>query len=277
METQYPAQPNPDFDVWVQGFTARAAARGISSATLVAAFRNVGYLPAVIDKDRHQTEVTRSLQDYLAIAASDERISMGQSALAQNAGLFDAITARYGVDKTAVAAIWGMESFYGTRRGSVPVISALATLAFDGRRGPFFESQLFAALRILEHGDVSVAGMTGSWAGAMGHTQFIPTTYLAFAVDFQGDGRRDIWGEDPSDALASTANYLAKSGWVQGQPWGQEVLLPPGVAARAGHSGGSADWQALGVTGARGEPLRDHGSATLLLPACPRTLPHFEL
>ena len=266
-ENQYPAQANPAFDAWVQSFKRQAAARGISAGTLDMAFRNAGYLPGVIDKDRHQTEFARSLQDYLAIAASNDRISLGQAALAQNAGLFAAITARYAVDQTIVAAIWGLESYYGTRRGSVPVVSALATLAFDGRRGPFFESQLIAALRILDHGDIGVSGMTGSWAGAMGHTQFIPTTYLQFAVDFQGDGRRDIWGDDPSDALASTANYLARSGWVQGQPWGQEVRLPTGFdTSQAGKTRTTADWQAAGMMGAGGGGVPDHGPGTLLLP-----------
>ena len=265
-QTQYPAVANPDFDVWVTGFKARAEARGVTVATVDRAFRNAGYLPDVIDKDRHQTEFTRTLQDYLAIAGSDARIAMGQAGLAQYAGLFSAITARYDVDTPIIAAIWGLESFYGTRRGTVPVIAALATLAFDGRRGAFFESQLMAALRILDHGDVSPEAMTGSWAGAMGHTQFIPTTYLEFAVDFQGDGRRDIWGDDPTDALASTANYLAKAGWARGQPWGQEVAVPAGAAAHAGHSGSKTDWQNLGVTRADGGALADHGPGVLIMP-----------
>jgi membrane-bound lytic murein transglycosylase B len=130
-----------------------------------------------------------------------------------------------------VAAIWGLESFYGERRGDVPVISATSTLAFDGRRGAFFEKQLIAALKILQNGDISPAKMTGSWAGAMGHTQFIPTSYEAFAVDFNGDGRRDIWSDDPADALASAAAYLARNGWSRGTKWGGE--------AGAGATGGN--------------------------------------
>jgi membrane-bound lytic murein transglycosylase B len=198
-------------------------AKGISAATVERAFSRVGFLPDVVDRDRNQTEFTRTLEDYLSIAASDERVSKGRAALARHSAVLSQIEARYGVEAEVVTAIWGLESFYGERRGDVPVISALSTLAYDGRRGAFFESQLIAALKILQNGDTSPEQMTGSWAGAMGHTQFIPTSYLLFAVDFRGDGRRDIWSEDPTDALASTAAYLAKSGWARGVRWGNEV------------------------------------------------------
>ena len=174
-------------------------------------------------RDRNQTEFKRSLEDYLSIAASDERISKGRAAYAQHRTTLNALEAKYGVDAEIIAAIWGLESFFGERRGDVPVVSATSTLAFDGRRGSFFEKQLIAALKILQNGDISAAKMTGSWAGAMGHTQFIPTSYQAFAVDFTGDGRRDIWSEDPTDALASAAAYLSKNGWQRGTPWGGEV------------------------------------------------------
>ena len=150
-------------------------------------------------------------------------MSKGRAALARHGNVLSRIESQYGVPAHVVTAVWGLESYYGERRGDVPVISALATLAFDGRRGSFFESQLIAALRILENGDITPERMTGSWAGAMGHTQFIPTSYLSYAVDFTGDGRRDIWSEDPTDALASTAAYLNRAGWVRGQPWGGEV------------------------------------------------------
>ena len=264
------AVANPDFEVWVSGFKARAQAQGISAATVDSGFRSVGYLPGVIEKDRSQTEFARSLQDYLAITASDARIAMGQQVLQQYSGLFSAIEAKYGVEKQVVAAVWGVESFYGTKRGTVPVISALSTLAFEGRRGTFFERQLIAALKILQSGDVGVAGMTGSWAGAMGHTQFIPTSYLAYAVDFNGDGRRDIWSDDPEDSLASTASYLAKSGWSFGQPWGVEVRLPSGFdVALAGklRARSATDWGSLGVTSANGDRLSDHGAGSVILPA----------
>ena len=229
-EAQFPAQPNPAFDAWVEGFKGRATAKGISGATVNRAFQSVGFLPGVIERDRNQTEFTRSIEDYLAIAASAERVSKGRAAMTAQSGTLAAIEARYGVEPQVVAAVWGLESYFGERRGSVPVMSALSTLAFDGRRGAFFEQQLIAALKILQNGDTTPERMTGSWAGAMGHTQFIPTSYLLFAVDFTGDGRRDIWAEDPTDALASTAAYLAKSGWTHGQPWGVEVRVPAGFA-----------------------------------------------
>ena len=252
------AVPNAGWDAWVDGFKDRAVGRGISQGTIDAAFRSAGYLPEVIDKDRNQTEFKRSLEDYLNIAASDERVSLGRQKYAQYAATLSAIEGRYGVEGHVVAAVWGLESFFGTRRGNVPVVSALSTLAYDGRRGEFFESQLVAALRILQAGDVSVTAMTGSWAGAMGHTQFIPTSYLEFAVDFTGDGRRDIWNEDPSDALASTAAYLNHSGWTKGLPWGMEVTLPVGFNAGLlgrGKGKSAAEWGALGV--------RSAGDATL--------------
>lgn len=215
--------PNAGYDAWVAAFRTRAGQYGLSDATVAMAFRSAGYLPGVITRDRNQTEFSRSLEDYLSIAVSDERVAKGRAAFAAHRATLSALESRYGVDATVIAAIWGLESFYGERRGAVPVVSATSTLAYDGRRGAFFESQLVAALKILQNGDTTPAAMTGSWAGAMGHTQFIPTTYLAHAVDFTGDGRRDIWSADPSDALASTANYLAESGWQRGLGWGGEV------------------------------------------------------
>ncbi|KIC50484.1 lytic murein transglycosylase [Tateyamaria sp. ANG-S1] len=215
--------PNAAYDAWVASFRSRAEGQGISQSTLNAAFRGTGYLPGVVRRDRNQTEFTRTLEDYLAITASDERISKGRAAFDRHRSTLNAVEARYGVPANIVTAIWGLESFYGERRGDVPVISATSTLAFDGRRGAFFERQLVEALRILQSGDVTPANMTGSWAGAMGHTQFIPTSYQTFAVDFTGDGRRDIWSDDPSDSLASTAAYLSRNGWQSGQSWGREA------------------------------------------------------
>jgi lytic murein transglycosylase len=262
------AVPNPAFDAWAAGFRARAASRGISEATLSAAFRGAGYLPGVIERDRNQAEFTRSLEDYLSIAASDDRISLGRQMLARHAGVLSQIESRFGVQPHVITAFWGLESFYGTRRGEVPVISALSTLAYDGRRGAFFESQLFAALRILQSGDVNPAAMTGSWAGAMGHTQFIPTSFLEYAVDFGGDGRRDIWADDPADALASTANYLARSGWQRSRPWGLEVRVPEGFAGPLGRGSAQsvAAWTAAGFRAADGAALQDHGPGAVLVP-----------
>jgi lytic murein transglycosylase len=268
--TRFRMVPNPAFDAWVAAYKARAAARGISADTLARAFRSAGYIPEVIEKDRSQTEFTRSIQDYLAIAASDERISKGRAALQRHGATLRAIESRYNVEPNVVAAVWGLESRYGERRGDIPVISSTATLAFDGRRGAFFEKQLTAALKILQNGDTTPDRMTGSWAGAMGHTQFIPTSYELFAVDFTGDGRRDIWSDDPTDALASTAAYLNRSGWKHGQPWGVEVQLPSGFNAGLtgrGSTRSTADWAALGVRDMNGRPVPDHGPASIIIPA----------
>lgn len=216
------AVPNAGWDTWVAGFKSRAVSSGISSGTVSQAFARAGFLPDVIDRDRNQTEFSRTLEEYISIAASDERIAKGRANFARYRSTLANIESRYGVEANIVTAVWGLESMFGERRGNVPVISALSTLAYEGRRGAFFESQLIAALQILQNGDISADRMTGSWAGAMGHTQFIPTSYLGYAVDFTGDGRRDIWSDDPTDALASTAAYLARSGWKRGQAWGGE-------------------------------------------------------
>ena len=221
----------------------------------------------MIEKDRNQTEFKRSTEDYLNIAASDERVALGRSKYAAYSGVLTALQSRYGVDAQIIAAVWGLESFFGTRRGNVPVVSALSTLAYEGRRGEFFEGQLTAALRILQRGDTTAGQMTGSWAGAMGHTQFIPTSYLEFAVDYTGDGRADIWGEDPTDALASTAAYLSRSGWQAGVPWGMEVLLPAGFNISLlgrGKGKSAAEWSSLGVRSATGQAL---AAGSIITPA----------
>ncbi|EDZ41597.1 MAG: lytic murein transglycosylase [Rhodobacteraceae bacterium] len=215
-------QPNAGYDAWVASFKNRASGYGLSSATIAAGFRGTGYLPGVVKRDRNQTEFKRSLEDYLSIAASDERVSKGRAAFARHRSTLNALETKYGVDATIICAIWGLESQFGERKGNIPVISSTSTLAFDGRRGAFFEKQLVAALKIIQNGDITADRLLGSWAGAMGHTQFMPTSYAGFAVDFTGDGRRDIWSADPSDALASTAAYLQRNGWSRGVRWGAE-------------------------------------------------------
>ena len=215
-------QPNAGYDAWVASFKNRASGYGLNSATIAAGFRGAGYLPGVVKRDRNQTEFKRSLEDYLSIAASDERVSKGRAAFARHRSTLNALETKYGVDATIICAIWGLESQFGERKGNIPIISSTSTLAFDGRRGAFFEKQLVAALKIIQNGDITADRMLGSWAGAMGHTQFIPTSYAGFAVDFTGDGRRDIWSADPSDALASTAAYLQRNGWSRGVSWGAE-------------------------------------------------------
>lgn len=258
------------FDSWISDFRPRALEQGISPRTFDRSFAGVEYVPDVIKRDRNQSEFTRTIWDYLDGAVSDTRISNGRSALNANARTLDEIAARYGVEPEVVVAVWGMESSYGSFRGNMPVIPSLATLAYDGRRGPFFEEQLIAALKIVQAGDVAPERMTGSWAGAMGHTQFMPTSYLTHAVDFRGDGRRDIWSDDPSDALASTASYLARSGWVKGRPWAVEVRLPADFNhALAGKSirKAAGEWGALGVRTVSGVGLGDLGETSILLPA----------
>ncbi len=266
-------QPRPDapaaaspggYDAFVRGLRPRALTRGVSSKTFDAAFRVAGYRPDVVKQDQAQFQYRRTLEDYIAIATTAERLRIGKAKLRDHRQVLGKIEARYGVQKEVLAAIWGMESSFGARRGDVPVISALSSLAWKSRRGEFFETQLIAALKILDHGDISPAKMTGSWAGAMGHTQFIPTTYQAFAVDFTGDGRRDIWADDPSDALASTAHYLGQSGWAAGKLWGVEVRLPKGRDDLVTRPVG--EWRSRGVTLARGGAVPDHGPATLILP-----------
>lgn len=214
---------NADYDTWVDAFRPRAEALGITPATLNAAFRGAGFLPGVVTRDRNQTEFRRTLEDYLSIAVSDERVQKGRDALARHRQTLTAIESRYGVDAPVLTAIWGLESFFGERQGLIPVISATSTLAFEGRRGAYFERELIAALRIVQNGDIPAARMTGSWAGAMGHTQFMPTVFQEYAVDFTGDGRRDIWSEDPADAMAGTAAYLQRHGWTRGLRWGREL------------------------------------------------------
>jgi membrane-bound lytic murein transglycosylase B len=214
---------NAGFADWLAAFRPRARNAGISSNTLDAALARAGFIPGVVTRDRNQIEFRSTLEDYLSIATSDERLSKGRAAMTRHASILGAIEDRYGVEAEIVTAIWGMESQFGEKRGTIPVISATATLAYDGRRARFYEAQLIAALRILDRGDTTQSQLIGSWAGAMGHTQFIPTSYEAFAVDFTGDGRRDIWAEDPTDALASTASYLARNGWQTGLKWGSEA------------------------------------------------------
>ncbi|MFQ1699376.1 lytic murein transglycosylase [Loktanella agnita] len=254
------------FGNWVMGFYRRAKAAGISDQTFNAAFSNARYLAESIERDRNQAEFVRPLGEYMATAASETRVETGRAMLRQHASLLSRIEATYQVEPHVVLAVWGMESNYGQRRGDTDVISTLATLAYDGRRGRFFEQQLIAALKILQRGDVAPRNMTGSWAGAMGHTQFIPTSFEAYAVDFTGDGRRDIWADDPSDALASTAAYFRRFNWRRGQPWGVEVTLPRNFDFTQSNSRSPAAWAQLGVRGVDGQPVPNHGDASLIFP-----------
>ncbi len=264
------AAKGPGLNSWIAGFRARAVAAGIAGRIFDVSFAGVQYDPRVIALDRNQSEFSKQIWEYLDTAVSPLRVSNGKTALARHGAALDRIEARFGVEKEVVTAIWGLESAYGAARGKSPLIESLATLAYDGRRGAFFEEQLIAALKIVQAGDVAPRAMTGSWAGAMGHTQFMPTSYLSYAVDFTGDGRRDIWSEDPTDALASTAAYLAHFGWKKGQPWGVEVRLPTGFdlsRARRELIQTPAAWAAEGIRDMAGQPVPNHGKSSILLPA----------
>jgi membrane-bound lytic murein transglycosylase B len=257
------------FARWVANFEDSARAAGVDEATLHLAFDDARFVPRAISSDRAQPEFTRTVWDYLDLIVSPDRIRRGQQKMAETQGALDAAQARYGVPQATVVAIWGMESDYGVNFGDIPTIDALATLGFEGRREAWAKQQLMAALKILQGGDITRSQMVGSWAGAMGQTQFIPTAYLSFAVDADGDGRRDIWGS-MADVAASTANFLAHSGWQTGQPWGAEVRLPEGFdAGRADDAirQTSAQWAAEGVQTLDGTPLPDIADGAIFQPA----------
>ncbi len=254
---------------WQANFKSRALAQGISEQVFDMAFKGATLLPDVIDKDRRQDEFTKAIWDYLDKAVSEDRISSGRKALDENADILGRIEDRFGVDAPIVVAIWGLESAFGAVRGDVPTVSALASLAYEGRRAAFFEGELIAVMQTLAEGKVKPEQLVGSWAGAMGHTQFMPSSYRALAVDFAGKDHPNIWDNDPSDALASTAAYLAKSGWEKGLPWGVEVVLPPSfdyeIAGSRTQRPASA-WTALGVARADGGAL-PNAWASIILPA----------
>ena len=223
MNSASSGQP-PNFDEWLVDFRASASAAGVSERTLSVALDGAQPLPDVIAKDRRQAEFTLSYWRYMK-RVNSRRIQKGIGLLKTHKSLLQRVTNKFGVPAHYLIAFWGLESNFGKSFGGYRVISALATLAHDGRRSKFFRSQLIAALKILDNGDITLERMRGSWAGAMGHFQFIPTTYQAYAVDFDGDGKRDIWN-NMADAFASAANYLSSLGWDPKQRWGREVKLP---------------------------------------------------
>lgn len=267
--TAGPAHAQPAFDDWLAAFRADAAAQGISTATLDAAFAGVQPIERVIELDRRQPEFMQTFSDYLARRVTATQVARGQAALAANAGLFDAVQAQYGVPKTVLGALWGLETHYGAQLGGFNIPASLATLAYDGRRSAFFRDQLLDALRIVDAGHVAAADMTGSWAGAMGHMQFMPTTFRAYALDGDGDGRIDPWGSLP-DALHAAANYLRHAGWRSGEPIAVAVRLPPDFdfrRARVAHRLPLADWAQAGVTALDGGALPSvAGRAAIVLP-----------
>jgi len=261
---------NAGLQDWITAFRAKALAAGIDAQVYDAAMADVTYAPKVVERDRNQSEFTKTIWDYLETAVSDARINNGRAALRREQTALAAIETRYGVPAQILTAIWGLESAYGTFRGNDPVLTSMASLAYDARRAEFFETQVIAALRIVQNGDTSLENLQGSWAGAMGHTQFMPGSFIDHAVDWTGDGKRNIWEEDPKDALASSAAYLAANGWVSGQPWGVEVHLPDRfdyLLANREVLKTPTEWAGLGVLDVARKAVPDHGPASILLPA----------
>ncbi|WP_246009105.1 lytic murein transglycosylase [Vreelandella nanhaiensis] len=254
-----------NFSQWLVEFRRHAAAQGISEATLASALNDVRYRDRVIELDRYQPEFVRPIWEYLDSATSDTRVNNGREKLEANRQTALEMQQRFGVPAEIIVAIWGIESNYGSNFGDFSTIEALATLAYDGRRRDFARGELLAALRIIDQGDISAERMKGSWAGAMGHTQFIPSSFEAYAIDGDNDGNRDIWGSIP-DVMASTANYLAKAGWQTGEPWGVEVVLPASFDYAQTERRSSAEWASQGVRALQGE-LPEFDSAAVVVPA----------
>ena len=261
---------DPGFKAWLAGVREEALGRGIRAETLEKAFADVEPIPRVIELDRRQPEFTLSFEEYLERVVPQSRIERGRQRLRTNRAVLDRVARAYGVQPRFIVALWGIETDFGRHAGAFYVIGALATLAHDGRRSAFFRKQLMDALVILDEGHIAPAKMMGSWAGAMGQNQFMPSSFVRFAVDFDGDGHRDIW-TSKADVFASAANYLARSGWRGDQTWGREVRLPEGfdvtlagleVRKRLG------EWQRLGVRRADGSDLpKRQLPASLILPA----------
>lgn len=246
-----------------------AHARGISADTFNAAFKDMTLDPDVLKLIHRQAEFHKSPAQYLSTAVSQERIDNGRAKARDYMSTLVRATRQYGVDSTIIMGIWGLESRFGAYTGNKSVIRSLSTLAAVHYRGNYFRNELLIALKILQHGDVTVDRMTGSWAGAMGQTQFMPSAYMSYAVDFQHNGHRDIWTSVP-DALGSTANFLHRHGWHAGERWGYEVRLPRDFNAgthRRGRMFSFASFAKAGVTRADGRGLPMRGEASLLLPA----------
>ncbi len=256
---------NASFASFLVELRRDAASRGVSDATFETAFRDVtGPDPAILARTKKQGEFSRPVWDYLVGAVTPGRIAHGRARGQALAATLQAIEARYGVPESVVLAIWGVESDFGASAGTVSTVKALATLAAAGHRGDLFRNELLDALQILQRGDITPAAMSGSWAGAMGQVQFLPSTYLGHAVDFDGDGRRDIW-QDDADALASIAAYLRDLGWNRGLSWGYAVRLPDDFDLSR-YAGDLSDFGARGVSRTDGGALPRAGKASLFLP-----------
>ncbi|HEX9195688.1 MAG TPA: lytic murein transglycosylase [Azonexus sp.] len=271
------AQSQAEFESCLVRLQGPAQQAGVQQASYSRFTRGVQADFGVLEKLDYQPEFKLPIWDYLAGLVDDERIADGKAALARHADVLQRVQAAYGVDPATVVAVWGVESNYGRITGKYPLVQALGTLSCFGRRQSYFQGEFFAALRILQRGDIAPERLNGSWAGAFGHTQFMPATYERLAIDFDGDGRRDLV-DNSDDALASTANFLRKGGWQSGQPWGFEVRLPAGFeTSLAGRKQKRplADWAERGIVAVDGSKLANSGLAAgdrtaILLPAGPR-------
>ena len=257
------------FAAWLAAFQTEARQEGISQATLEAAFAGVEPIARVIELDRRQPEGRLTFEEYMERVVPGARMQRAQLRYLENKELLDDVGQRFGVQPRSIVALWGIESDFGRNTGGYPVIAALATLAHEGRRGEFFRAELVHALHILDQGHIDLASMQGSWAGAMGQSQFMPSSFNAYAQDFDGDGRRDIWNSK-ADVFASAAHYLARAGWRGDQTWGRRVRLPAGfdeTQADLEIRKPISDWQGLGVRRLDGGDLPVRAlTASIVLP-----------
>lgn len=239
-----------DFSTWLSGVRTEAKSKGVSDRILDQALSGIAPIPRVIELDRKQPEGTMTFAQYKDRVISDARISQGRRMYAEHRGALEQAAQKYGVPAHYIVALWGIETSYGNNTGGFKVVPALATLAYDGRRAEFFRGELMNALKILEEGHIPPSEMKGSWAGAMGQNQFMPSSFNAYAVDGNGDGKRDIWTSLP-DVFASSANYLSRHGWQEDQRWGRRVTLPSGFSkslADLDVKKTLSEWARLGVT-----------------------------
>ncbi len=260
--------PNPDFSAWLREIREEARSKGIRETTLNAALNNLQPIPRVLELDRNQPEFKLTYRQYMERVVPQSRIEKGRKMLAENRALIDPIAKKYGVPANYLVAFWGVETDFGRVTGGFQVIPALATLAHDGRRSSFFRRELMYALQIVDEGNITPDKMVGSWAGAMGQCQFMPSSFVRFAVDADGDGRKDLWN-DKRDVFASAANYLSQSGWKNSESWGRAVTLPKTFDRKLGGEARRTykTWGALGVRDAQGKPLpASDQSAALVIP-----------
>lgn len=258
-----------EFQAWLREFRGDARRAGISERTLSATLDGIAPIPRVIELDRAQPETTRTFQEYMARVINDQRVATGRERLRQHAVLLRQVADRYKVPPRFVVALWAAETDFGRFTGNFQVVPALATLAWEGRRAAFFRAELLNALKIIDAGHISAADMKGSWAGAMGQSQFMPSSFLSFAEDWNADGKRDIWRTE-ADVFASISNYLAKSGWRPQESWGREVSFSRPVDPSAiglDKRRPLSAWAALGLRRADGKPLVGTGGDSAAMEA----------